>query len=305
MYRRILIASDPEGLAERTVAVVAALVKDTDATVRVVAVEPEGSAAVRERVVEHLHRIVTDLRRQGVVADGIIQPRYHGHVAEILVAAADRWGADLIVLGSHRHGDLSSLFVGSVGHAVASRTRTPLLFVGSARAAATPQLPPTDRRRVLVAVDFDRGSQQAIQAAIGISGPQTRVHLIHVHALPQTDPAAGHVPADIVEGDRKAVHYLMQGALQQLADRGLQASWEVFDRPGTVGHVIARAAEDLDADVIVLGSRRLPTAWALIAGSTAHDVIALTTRPVLLAAAEAETATTETPAQAAASGDRR
>lgn len=305
MYRKILVASDPEGLAEQTAPVVAALVRGTDARVRVVAVEetsaPEGR---RRRLVQRLDQLVDELRRRGVSAEGSITASRRDHVAARLAAAAREWGADLIVLSSHRRGELRSLFVGSVGHALASRTRTPLLFVGSGRSGAVVDLPPADERRVLVAVDYDHATQRAIQTAIGISGPKTRVHVLHVQTLPGCDSPDSYVPEDVIAREREAGHALVRGAVQQFADRGIQATWEIFQRPGEVARVIARVADDFDADVIVLGSRRLPTAWAVIAGSVAHDVIASTARSVLLVGAGPEPPATEVTVATATSTER-
>lgn len=290
MYHRILIASDPEGLAEQTVPIVAALAGGADVAVRVVAVAEEVAPASRRRdLAEHLDRVLAELRRDGVSADGSIRTSHRDHISSQIASAAREWNADLIVLGSHRRGELRSLFVGSVGHAVARRTKTPLLFAGSRRAASARDLPPPDQRCILVAIDYDEASQHAIEAAIAMSSPKTRVHVIHVQTLPGTTSIEGYVPQEVLERDHDAGRYLIEGALQRFADRGIHADWELFEPPGRIAEVIAQAADDVAADVIVLGSRRLATAWALVAGSVAHDVIALTPRSVLLAGARAET----------------
>lgn len=291
MYRKILIASDPEGLAEPAVPAVAALARGTNATVRVVAVEETSAPEARyQHLVERLDQIVDELRHRGVSAEGFIETSRRDRVADHLAAAAEEWGADLIVLGSHRRGELRSLFVGSVGHALAARTRAPLLFVGSERAEAGAELPPVDQRRVLVGIDYDQATPRAVQAAIGICGPQTPVHVLHVQTLPGPGSGEADLPEDVVARDREAGHYLVEGALQQFADRGIHPTWQIFQPPGEVARVIVRVADDFGADVIVLGSRRLPTAWALVAGSVAHDVIASTTRRVLLAGSSREPA---------------
>jgi nucleotide-binding universal stress UspA family protein len=52
-----------------------------------------------------------------------------GPAADNLVAAAEKGQSDLIVMGSHGHGSLSSLVLGSVATKVLARTRTPVLLV--------------------------------------------------------------------------------------------------------------------------------------------------------------------------------
>jgi nucleotide-binding universal stress UspA family protein len=43
-----------------------------------------------------------------------------GYPKEVIVEEAERWGADLIVLGSHGYGNLKRFFLGSVAQAVAA-----------------------------------------------------------------------------------------------------------------------------------------------------------------------------------------
>jgi nucleotide-binding universal stress UspA family protein len=52
-----------------------------------------------------------------------------GHVAENIAKAADSGEHDLVILGSHGHGALGSLVLGSVASGVLARCKTPLLIV--------------------------------------------------------------------------------------------------------------------------------------------------------------------------------
>ena len=56
-----------------------------------------------------------------------------GHPKDVILDEAERWGADLIVVGSHGYGTIKRLFLGSVSLAVATNAscsveivRTPL-----------------------------------------------------------------------------------------------------------------------------------------------------------------------------------
>jgi nucleotide-binding universal stress UspA family protein len=50
----------------------------------------------------------------------------------------------------------------------------------------------------------------------------------------------------------------------------------------SLGRGIAAAAEEWDADLIVMGSRRLSDLRSLLLGSTAHAVMHISDRPVLI-----------------------
>ena len=52
-----------------------------------------------------------------------------GHAADIIVAAAEKGEFDLIVMGSHGHGTLGNLVMGSVATKVLAQSKVPLLLV--------------------------------------------------------------------------------------------------------------------------------------------------------------------------------
>ena len=76
----------------------------------------------------------------------------------------------------------------------------------------------------------------------------------------------GELPAGVVE--------LVDDVVAQLAGHGVSASHTIERGPaGQIGRVIVDVAHDLNADTIVIGSRGLTEAKALLLGSVAHDVI--------------------------------
>jgi nucleotide-binding universal stress UspA family protein len=52
-----------------------------------------------------------------------------GAPADAVVALADKGGFDLIVMGSHGHGTLANLVLGSVATKVLASTRVPVLLI--------------------------------------------------------------------------------------------------------------------------------------------------------------------------------
>lgn len=78
-----------------------------------------------DEVHETLSRATTLLQDAGIDSEAIATGR--GHVADVVVAAAARWKADVIVIGSARMGDVASILLGSVTHALLKSTDTPVL----------------------------------------------------------------------------------------------------------------------------------------------------------------------------------
>lgn len=73
-----------------------------------------------------LKPIRTFFERQGIKAKCVSKA---GPAAEIVVAQAAKEGCDLIVMGSHGHGALARLVLGSVAAKVVAGTKVPVLLV--------------------------------------------------------------------------------------------------------------------------------------------------------------------------------
>lgn len=90
---------------------------------------------------------------------------------------------------------------------------------------------------------------------------------------------AGFYP---VESEAEA-HSVVERAAQQLDDAGIKTHYEVRNTiPGQAAREIASAARAHDADIIAMGSRGRSDLTGLVLGSTAHKVIHLSDRPVLV-----------------------
>mgnify|MGYP006191873557 CR=1 FL=1 len=96
---------------------------------------PRARAAVGKEVVETYQReeaekvlapVSTFLTRHGIDAKSITKV---GHAGEIISKTADSGKFDLLVMGSHGHGALATLVVGSVTTQVLAHCKVPLLIV--------------------------------------------------------------------------------------------------------------------------------------------------------------------------------
>jgi nucleotide-binding universal stress UspA family protein len=133
--------------------------------------------------------------------------------------------------------------------------------------------------RLLVAVDHSEVSPRVIAAAKELAllskGKVWVLHLLEKEVYAQL----GDVPS---ESDQEADQAVKEG-VDALKQAGVDAEGEV--RPTTFGHAareILADAKEHDADVIVMGSRGRSDFAGAILGSTAHKVIHLADRPVLV-----------------------
>jgi nucleotide-binding universal stress UspA family protein len=142
MYQRILMPIDGSACSEAALEHGLRLAKDQHAEVRVIQVpdtqalylldegmyvediaakwQQAGQALVDRAAARALQADVT--MTGAVIEEG-------GRIADIIVAEARRWGADLIVLGTHgRHG-VDHLLLGSVAEGVVRTSPVPVLLI--------------------------------------------------------------------------------------------------------------------------------------------------------------------------------
>jgi len=133
--------------------------------------------------------------------------------------------------------------------------------------------------RLLVAVDHSVSSERALAAAKDLAtlskGEVWVVHLREREVMPRT----GLVPT---ESDDEATAGV-KAAVETLTTAGIKAHGIVEDTVfGHAARYIVDAAREHDAGVIVMGSRGRTDLAGLVLGSTAHKVIHLSDRPVLV-----------------------
>ncbi|MBY4947892.1 universal stress protein [Cupriavidus respiraculi] len=145
MYRRILVAIDGSRASGRALEQAVAMALATRAEVSAVFVAddadpsfetvPGNPAWLMADVVAYgkgvLSRAGERLSAAGVRWTTRLTEAPHGDatVAEAIVAEADRWSADVIVMGTHGHRGVRRMLLGSVSELVVSQTARPVLLV--------------------------------------------------------------------------------------------------------------------------------------------------------------------------------
>ena len=278
-YQRILLAVDPEGLEEAAFPIVAALAEAGRGHVTLLAVSRTSDAAEHlDALQAHLQKAVAALEDAGVQAKAELRQAAAGSsIADEITAAAELDRADLVALGSHGHGALAAVFVGSVGREVSAKVQAPVLFVHKHRGTPVSHLISTPLERVLVPVDHSEAARRAIRVALEIVRPDRgSVLLLHVREM----VPRGDVP--YIESAEEA-YRLTDGLLRELSPEGVKVEARVAAPQPNPASAIAEAADEWGADLIVFGSRRLTPLGGLLLGSVAQAVLHRTDRPVLLA----------------------
>ena len=133
--------------------------------------------------------------------------------------------------------------------------------------------------KVLVAIDRSENSKRALAAArelASLSDGEVRIlHLREQEVIPRMGLVANESPEE--------AHLWLESAVDELRNAGVKATGEVQNTiHGQAARQIVADARLNDAGVIVMGSRGRSDLTGLFLGSTAHKVIHLTDRPVLV-----------------------
>jgi nucleotide-binding universal stress UspA family protein len=133
--------------------------------------------------------------------------------------------------------------------------------------------------RILVALDHSAVSDHVLAAAKELASmSKAKVWVLHLRER-EVIAQMGDVPSETEDEATQAVN----GAVKELTGLGVEAHGEVRDT--TFGHAareIMADAKEHDVNVIVMGSRGRGDLAGAILGSTAHKVIHLADRPVLV-----------------------
>lgn len=193
---------------------------------------------------ERANLVCKSLEDSGVKASCSV---HHAIPGDFILGEAERWGADLIVVGRREIGRFGHLLLGSNSAHIVRRAKCPTLVVHD--------LPPTDHTlRVLDAVDGSASSARAVACAKSLwpKAETEALSVVEEGALPSAEAmhAAGDVPL------KSAV--------------------------GSPLEVLGTRAKEGAQDVTVVGRRGLGFFKELLLGSVSERIVSLAKASVLV-----------------------
>lgn len=137
-------------------------------------------------------------------------------------------------------------------------------------------------KAILVPMDFSPHSEAALERAVELAkGFAARIHLLHSYAIPVRGvmPYDFAVPDGVWDGIRKAAEDKLAKIRARVTSAGVEASSEVS--PALPAEAILSAAEEIDADLIVMGTHGHTGLKHVLLGSVAERTIRLAPCSVL------------------------
>lgn len=221
---------------------------------------------VRDEARAKLEALMAEVRPAGL---SISVELVVGSTAPGVAAAAERRGADVIVVGTRGRTGWRRLVADSTAAQLVRDAPLPVLTVR-----------PADRgrreiaRTVLVPTDFSPGAERATETALRVLAPARSGRLVLLHAQ-RSGATSGHDATTAARVNRERVLALARCC----ARSNLVVDAEVADGPPA--QLIVERAVRLGADLVAMGTRGRPALERLWAGSTAERVIAAAPCPVL------------------------
>lgn len=194
-----------------------------------------------------------------------------------ILGAADAAEPDLIVVGPHRRQFLDT-FVGTTAERTIRRGTRPVLMANAVPSGAY--------QRSLLAIDFDEASQAAAQAArrLGMLANTDimALHLFDAAALGMMKRAMEDgqaIDAYVKEEERRARIELTS----HLLESGLEGARQLLRlRQGPPAVLIRDCAEEVRADLVVMGTNQRKGLQRFLLGSVAQEVLLDATQDVLV-----------------------
>lgn len=142
-------------------------------------------------------------------------------------------------------------------------------------------------KRIIVPVDGSPTANKALVAALQLardSGGRVRlIHVVEELAFVDGYDMYGGQTGELLQVMREAGDKVLDAALEIARSAGVDADKQLFDRFGErLGEVVANAARDWNADLIVLGTHGRRGIGRVLLGSGAEQIIRLAPTPVLV-----------------------
>jgi len=158
---------------------------------------------------------------------------------------------------------------------------------------SAPNIPIRPGKKILIALDYARSAQEVAEMGYSIAkAMNAEVILLHVMADITYYSTPGYMPiigfsnfnhADFlemidVEGLKKAGMHFMDRMKDHLGDENITTVIE----EGDVAEIVTKTAHNMNADIVVIGSRSRNWLEKVFIGSTAIKVLDHTTIPLLI-----------------------
>lgn len=290
--QRILCPVDLSDISRRALDYAALVARWYRADIRALLVEPVVLSPVdfppmpavtgltpkaKAELADRLATFVNGVKAPGVAIEPVLK---EGFVVDEILGNARDMPADLVVMGTHGRGGFERLVLGSVTEKVLRKLTCPVLTVPP-HAGKTPTVP-GPFTSILCATDFSNASLHALEYAMSLA-QEAGSTLTVVFSLQWELEDEAELQAPVVSGYRLMREADSQKRLDALIPKSVRdvCKVETVMATGKASREITRIADNVMADLIVMGVHGRGVVDLTLFGSTTHYVIRHAHCPVL------------------------
>jgi len=295
MFKHLLVPLDGSSLAEAALPAAATLAQKLGASVTLVHVTEQDAPqeihgqhhlADPDEAYAYLDEVAGRVFPSGVHVEQHVHSAPVSDVARSIVAHEDELEPDLIVMCTHGQSGLRTRLFGSIAQQVIAVGTTPILLIQPFKGGVVREFA---CRRLLMPLDGDPDHAQGLPVAAGLAQAYgANLHLVMVVPTLSTLPGQDGTAARLLPGATSAVLDLAQDDAEaylreqvaQLQAEGLLVTAAV--QRGDAATTIVRTAEQINADLVVLGTHGRTGMEAFWSESVVPQVIGRAPVPLLL-----------------------
>lgn len=179
-----------------------------------------------------------------------------GNPAGLVAIFAEQTASELLIIGPHRASDFDSILPGSPGEKIIRESKVPVLALG--RNGSTPF------KRILVAVDLSLHSQILLDWASRLAWiDDSEIRVVHSEALWR-----GPWRSLTFQSSRTFRRPSWRRLMRRFLESELPGNPQIVLRKGHPGRAVLREARTWNADLLVIGTRRLSLPFSMRIGRT-------------------------------------
>ena len=232
----------------------------------------------RDKLKKALDGLASQAKAEGVSTETRIED---GRAYASLIQAAREQKADVLVMGTSGRKGFNHMLIGSTAEHVARMAPCPVLTVRVPDSAQDkPDLPKI--QHIVVPVDFSIFAQEAVEFVIPVA-ERLEAAVCLVHVLEQyvyVSSVQGFTLRSAADKDEQTrTSDQMAKLIQMFHERSLQATSKIVE--GMTDGQIVKAAADIHADLIVMGTHGRTGLHHTLIGSIAEKVMRSSPCPVV------------------------
>lgn len=235
-----------------------------------------------------LDQDVADLRAEGLTVHEVVR---EGDPDKEILAAAREIGADVIVMGSHSRRNLWDVVVGNIAQKVAENAPCPVVLVSHRPPHPGPETP----KHYLFATDFSPHAKIAEKIAISLAkerGENKKLWVLTVIPPGEELPMPPGFVVNAPDGEVIELEKELRSEVEAEVNRRLDAIVKDAEaagvktiklvRHGDPAKETLKAAIDIEADMIIMGSHSRKSLKEKLLGDTPEKVAKQAPCPVLI-----------------------